>query len=67
MDSSKDELFKGFNLLDESWFIEDDFNDDDKEDINNYIKDKILIFHQWVVLIKKYKKKMKKKIIKFIN
>ena len=67
MDSSKDELFKGFNLLDESWFIEDDFNDDDKEDMNNDIKDKILIFHQWVVLIKKYKKKMKKKIIKFIN
>ena len=38
MDGSKDDLFKGFNLLNERGFIEDDFNDEDKEDMNNDIK-----------------------------
>ena len=38
MDGSEDELFKGFNLLNENGFIEDDFNDEDKEDMNNDIK-----------------------------
>ena len=38
MDGSEDELFNGFNLINERGFIEDDFNDEDKEDMNNDIK-----------------------------
>ena len=38
MEGSEDDLFNGFNLLNECGFIEDDFNDEDKEDMNNDIK-----------------------------
>ena len=38
MVGSEDELFNGFNLINERGFIEDDFNDEDKEDMNNDIK-----------------------------
>ena len=38
MNGSEDDLLKGFNLLKERGFIEDDFNDEDKEDMNNDIK-----------------------------
>ena len=38
MNGSEDDLLKGFNLLKERGFIEDDFNDEDKEVMNNDIK-----------------------------
>lgn len=38
MDGLEDELFKRFNLLNEGGFAADDFNDYDKEDMNNDIK-----------------------------
>ena len=38
IDGSKDELFKGFDLLNKCGFIEDGFNNDDTKDMNSDIK-----------------------------